>query len=154
MKNDVDRRGCTPPVTGRCAAIGLKKQGLDPQRLQRTRHRNRETPSGAVYVGRPTLWANPFAERYHIGHARSVILFGAWLAGDCSPRVLRAGGFSDAEIVALNRRRERVLDRLPQITGRNLQCWCPSTSPWCHAETLLRLANRPSRAEFEQDHCV
>ena len=34
-----------------------------------------------------------------------------------------------------------TLARLPQLSGRDLQCWCPLTSPWCHAEILLHRAN-------------
>lgn len=81
--------------------------------------------------------------RVRIGHKRSVILFAAWLRGDCSPAVLRAAGFSDAEAKALDRRRGILLDRLPSLTGRNLQCWCPLSSDWCHAEILLDMANVP-----------
>lgn len=137
----LDRRGCAPPITGRCATDRIAGPCDRPQRLHRTRRRQAKTPPGATYVGRPTLWANPFAGRYHLSHARSVILYGAWLAGDCSPRVLRAAGFSKAEVETLGRWRERVLERLPRLAGRGLQCWCPLTSPWCHAEVLLRLAN-------------
>lgn len=140
-----DRRGCAPPIKGRCAADRRPSPFRQPQRLHRTRRRNNKTPPGAVYVGRPTLWANPFSGRYHISHARSVILYGAWLAGDCSPRVLRAAGFSRAEIVTLLRWRERVLAGLSRLAGKDLQCWCPQTSPWCHAEILLRLANPRGR---------
>ena len=136
-----DRRGFAPPIKGRCAADEMSAVSRLPKRLHRTRRRNNRTPKGAVYVGRPTLWSNPFADRYHISHARSVILYGAWLAGDCSPRVLRAAGFSRAEIATLDRWRETVLARLPQLSGRDLQCWCPLTSPWCHAEILLHRAN-------------
>ncbi|NYT42290.1 DUF4326 domain-containing protein [Sphingomonas sp. R-74633] len=112
-----------------------------PRRLHRTRKRNAYTPMGAVYVGRPTLWGNPFSDRNRIGHARSVILYRSWLEGDMTPRVLLAAGFSDAEIDALRRWRERVLSRLPALAGRNLQCWCTPTSAWCHADVLLSLAN-------------
>lgn len=135
-----DRRGCAPPIKGRSAADWI---GVRPARLHRTRRRNRTTPEGAVYVGRPTLWANPFAGRYRIGHKRSVILYRAWLRGDCSLRVLKAAGFSKAEAATLDRLRGRVLDRLPRLAGRNLQCWCPPTSDWCHADVLLDLANHP-----------
>jgi len=135
-----DRRGVAPPIKGRCAAGTGGTRSTPPQRLQRTRRRNRKTPPGAVYVGRPTIWLNPFAGRYRIGHKRSVILFKAWLRGDCSPRVLKAAGFSKAEAAELERRRLRVLQRLPQLAGRDLQCWCPTTSEWCHADVLIQLA--------------
>ena len=112
-----------------------------PERLYRTRRRNAFTPRGAVYVGRPTLWSNPFAGRPRIGHRRSVILYAAWLKGHLDPFVLSRCGFSAAEIAGLTRWRHRVLDALPRLRGRDLQCWCPLTSDWCHADVLLRTAN-------------
>lgn len=138
-----DRRGCAPPIKGRCAADSMKApvDHFRPRRLHRTRRRNNRTPAGAVYVGRPTIWGNPFANRARIGHKRSVILYAAWIRGDCSPRVLRAAGFSRAEIATLERRRGLLLERLPRLAGKNLQCWCPTSSEWCHADVLLGLAN-------------
>ena len=112
-----------------------------PQRLHRTRRRANFTPVGAVYVGRPTIFLNPFSGRPRIGHPRSVILFGAWLRGDCTPYILDCAGFSDAEIATLRRRRDVLLRRLSQLRDRDLQCWCPLTSAWCHADVLMRTAN-------------
>ncbi len=121
---------CAPPINS------------SPRRLQRTRKRANYCPSGSVYVGRPTLWANPFSGRYAIGHARSVILYGQWLAGNVSDYVLRCAHFSRAEAEALNRWRERVVTNLPSLRGFDLQCWCPLTSAWCHADVLLRRTNQ------------
>lgn len=112
-----------------------------PQRLHRTRKRNNFTPHGAVYVGRPTIWNNPFSGRSRIGHKRSVILFTAWLRGDLDAHVLRCAGLSGAEVQALRRRREALIAALPRLRGRDLQCWCPLTSDWCHADALLKAAN-------------
>lgn len=112
-----------------------------PQRLHRTRKVRNVTPPGAVYVGRPTLWANPFGGRPGIAHKRGVILYAAWLAGELSAYVLTCARFSEAEIAALLRWRHRLLPSLPRLAGRDLQCWCPLTSAWCHADVLLRAAN-------------
>lgn len=130
-----DRRGFAPPI-----------KATPPARLQRTRRRNAVTPQGAVYVGRPTIWSNPFAGRPKIGHARSVILYRSWIAGDVTMNVLAAAGFSDDEIAGLQRWRIRLLAKLHEIRGRDLQCWCPLTSVWCHADALLRVANAAARA--------
>lgn len=111
-----------------------------PPRLQRSRKRGLPTPPGAVYVGRPTLWANPFALPC-FGHAKSIQLFRRWLSGDLAALGLERLGFSPAEVEALARRRQELLQRLPRLAGRPLQCWCPASSPWCHAQTLLQLAN-------------
>ena len=112
-----------------------------PQRLHRTRKRNACTPRGAVYVGRPTLWGNPFQGRPRIGHARSVILYRHWLAGQLDRHVLACAGFGPHEIAALDRWRDRLLPQLRRLRGRSLQCWCPLTSRWCHADVLLHIVN-------------
>ncbi|WP_339345528.1 DUF4326 domain-containing protein [uncultured Sphingomonas sp.] len=113
-----------------------------PQRLHRTRRRANFTPTGAVYVGRPTIFSNPFERRPKIGQKRSVILHAAWLHGRLDPHVLACAGMSDAEIHALRRMRHDLVAAMPRLRGRDLQCWCPLTSDWCHADTLLRAANR------------
>ena len=136
-----DRRGYAPPIRRRCAAGQGSACTHRPQRLHRTRRKANRTPAGAVYVGRPTIWGNPFAGRAKVGHKRSVILYAAWLRGDCSHRIYRAAGFSRAEALTLDRRRVQLLDRLPRIAGKDLQCWCPLTSEWCHADVLIELAN-------------
>ena len=113
-----------------------------PRRLQRSRRAGAVTPRGAIYVGRPTRWGNPFERRNRIGHARSVILHASWLADDLTPYILSRAGFGEHEIAALYRWRKRLVVRLHHLRGADLECWCPLTSPWCHVDTLLRLANR------------
>lgn len=146
MMASADRRGFAPPINGGAAA-GSKDFARPPRRLHRTRRRNATTPQGAVYVGRPTLWGNPFAGRPRIGHARGVILYRAWLRGDLSPHILACAGFGEDEIVGLARWRARLIARLDQLTGKDLQCWCPLTSPWCHADVLLRFSNHQLAGE-------
>lgn len=112
-----------------------------PRRLQRSRGRGSRTPEGARYVGRPTIFGNPFrSDRF--GHARSVKLHRAWLEGSIAALTLERLGFCPAEIDILFSRRARIFDRLPELAGVDLVCWCPVTSRWCHADTLLALANR------------
>jgi hypothetical protein len=85
------------------------------------------------------MWGNPFmVDRW--GHARSVILHKEWLAGRVGALTLENMGFSPAEIDAIERLRCRVLTHLHQLAGKDLACWCPLTSDWCHAETLLQMA--------------
>ena len=108
----------------------------------RTRKRFNFTPQGAAYVGRPTLWSNPFERRSGICHRRSVILYRHWLAGHLSPYILACARFSEAEIAGLRRWRDRLIRSIDQLRGRNLQCWCALTAP-CHADVLLAVANAP-----------
>lgn len=85
------------------------------------------------------MWGNPFANRQW-GHARSCILHRRWLEGGIGALTLEKMGFSGAEIDALDRLRIRVLTRMHTLAGKDLACWCPLTSEWCHADTLLRMA--------------
>lgn len=110
-----------------------------PQRVQRSRRKGYRTPEGVIYVGRPTMWGNPFAVAGR-GHAKATILHKEWLAGRVGALTLERMGYCPAEIDALDRLRERVLTRLHELHGRDLACWCPLSSSWCHADTLLRLA--------------
>lgn len=75
-------------------------------------------PEGAIYVGRPTHWGNPFPVSMYDGAEAAMIAY-----------------------------REYV-KTFPQITdaakrdlrGKDLACWCKEGEP-CHADVLLELAN-------------
>lgn len=117
-------------------------------RIQRKRTAGWRMPAGAVYVGRPTRWGNPF----HIGHEfraircpecgeieptvrvssrqRAVELFDAWLRW---PRQWFPG-------VGAAPTHDEVRAAL---AGCDLACWCPPDQP-CHADILLALANPSS----------
>ena len=98
------------------------------------------------------MWGNPF----HVGpkcsgargHAKATILHDQWLKGRIGALTLERMGYCPSEIEALERLRARVLTSLHRLVGHDLACWCPLTSPWCHAETLLRLA--PIHADYER----
>lgn len=110
-----------------------------PVRLTRSRKRGAKTPDGAIYVGRPTLWGNPFTiDRF--GHARCVILHKSWLRGELSDLALERMGFCPAEIEALHRKRARIIENFHRLIDSDLVCWCPQTSKWCHADTYLQMA--------------
>lgn len=104
-----------------------------PRRIQRQRVKGWRIPAGAVYVGRPTKWGNPFRvgalDPYHAGLVESekrmdadaaVQHYAARYLGDNLP--------DRDEIIA-------------ELRGRDLVCWCPPGQP-CHADVLLRIANR------------
>lgn len=74
------------------------------------------------------------------GHAKSVLLHIRWLDGEMGALTLERMGFCPAEIDALDRLRCRVLADLHLLAGHDLACWCPTSSRFCHADTLLRLA--------------
>ena len=103
-----------------------------PERIQRRRTKGWRMPQGAVYVGRPSRWGNPFIigqtitppiERYEpkpvfvrdAAHAK--LLYSVWLQASAN----------------------RCADIVPLLGGHDLCCWCPLDRP-CHADVLLRLA--------------
>ena len=74
-------------------------------------------PDGAVYVGRPTKWGNPFALDDPV-EAVAVYRY-----------ELESG-----------RLRVSVDDVRRELAGKDLVCWCASKRP-CHADVLLEIAN-------------
>ena len=76
-------------------------------------------PAGAVYVGRPTRWGNPF--HMHSEVARNLVCdqYENWIM---APEQL-------SDRVAIRR----------ELRGKDLVCWCAPKR--CHADTLLRIAN-------------
>lgn len=89
-------------------------------------------PEGAIYVGRPTKWGNPF----NIGPDRpareAVLAFAIWL-DTMEPAAREA--------------------YLAPLRGRDLACWCKVYTGgrhhkvWCHADILLDRANRSAADE-------
>ena len=112
-------------------------------RVQRARKRGQPgLPDGAVYVGRPSRWGNPFTVTgaVEIGyrftsdaqaHHFAVLCFAEWLTR--RNQDWWHGPESD-------RRRDLILDSLAMLRGKRLACWCPLDRP-CHADVLAALAN-------------
>ena len=107
-----------------------------PKRIQRQRTKGWRMPPNTVYVGRPTIFGNPFAvDAYwstgYSGNLRAarrwaVEQFNLWTAG----RISGVGGL----------RRVTLAARLHELRGKDLACWCPLDQP-CHADVLLEIAN-------------
>lgn len=100
-----------------------------PQRIVRTRRKGWTMPEGAVYVGRPGPWGNP----YKIG----------------APHPEHGWPMSREEAVALYRKlwegdepsAEGARDHIRTcLRGRDLVCWC-RIGLACHADVLLEIAN-------------
>lgn len=86
----------------------------------------------AIFVGRPTVWGNPFRIGANLSHLRADA--GAATAEQC---VELHRGFVDAKLAADPALAGRIRKALG---GKNLACWC-ALDPPCHADTLLELAN-------------
>ena len=99
-----------------------------PRRIQRRRTKGWRMPEGAVYVGRPTKWGNPFRPDL-----------------SSSPR------YTPEDAVMDYREDLRGMPEVCEIAraelrGKDLVCWCPLVDAEgrpvpCHAEVLLEVAN-------------
>lgn len=122
----------------------------DLKRVQRTRVKGGGMPEGAVYVGRPTKWGNPFfhAQQF-LGLDVALKLYRNTVTGMWNPALLdglrynptiayddhcrfieRFTRFGESPLVSVR------LD----LRGHDLACWCPLDRP-CHADILLEIAN-------------
>ena len=106
-----------------------------PIRVQLRRTRGWRMPPNTVKVDRATRWGNPFApgkdgplERRPPDAEGAVGFFEDMLR---SPELRAAAGYPTD---------------LSPLRGKNLACWCPLSTPWCHANVLLRMANRSEAA--------
>lgn len=83
------------------------------------RQRGKPLPPNTVYVGRPTVYGNPFVIGKDGDREQVIERFAYWI--------------SRAEQVDLVNRVRR------ELAGKNLACWCAPER--CHADVLLRIAN-------------
>ena len=128
-----------------------------PKRIQRSRKRGSRMPAGAVYVGRPSRWGNPFTQARD--WPRGIYDFSGCHgngpgAVDFYYRTRQAGGFPPRlllEWFIVELFREFILQWrqakpeafekwIAPLRGKDLACWCRLDRP-CHADVLLELAN-------------
>jgi hypothetical protein len=108
-----------------------------PTRIQRRRTKGWRMPEGAVYVGRPTKWGNPYA----VVAVEIVVhpdLRDWWFPGGCAPYEATRMYREDLEA---GRLRVTVEDVQRELAGLDLACWCSLDEPFCHATALLKVAN-------------
>lgn len=119
-----------------------------PERIQRRRTKGWRMPEGAVYVGRPSRFGNPFTVEEH-GLPLSIELYRNAISGMWSPFPLKHLTDVDYQrnYKAMLTLRARIGKGHPaemvrtELRGRDLACWCPLDQP-CHADVLLELAAR------------
>ena len=97
-----------------------------PLRIQRKRTKGWKMPEGAVYVGRPTMWGNPFETAFE---------FQCWL------KHMVPENCSLEDFIRLSPARDLIEKRLPELRGKKLACWCDLDHN-CHADVLCELSNR------------
>ncbi len=122
-----------------------------PRRIRRERTKGWRMPDGAVYVGRPSRWGNPFPVSEKISADLSLEMFRDLVEGHFSPSKL--AHLSDAEFRVISKAKERWLCSAGSparwairtfLQGEDLACWCPLDRP-CHADVLLEIANGEPR---------
>jgi hypothetical protein len=112
-----------PPPTAAAGGGAMNAANEDRlRRVQRRRIRGWRMPEGAVYVGRPSRWGNPY------------------VVGTISDHRPARYGLGDQIVVREVGRRRYRDDYLAGLAGRDLVCWCP-LGQRCHADVLLELAN-------------
>jgi len=99
-------------------------------------------PPGTLYVGRPTIWGNPFL---HPDPAEAVAAYRRLIAeGGTQCFTLEPGGLQFARNFHPNCLHwsypNFVREHIAQLRGFHFACWCPLDRP-CHADALLDLAN-------------
>ena len=99
-------------------------------------------PPGAVYVGRPSVWGNPWRAGDSVRTTYAARQeYGQWV---------RMATMTVEIAVAIYRQyAEKKAEEDPYwlkpLRGRDLVCWCSLDAP-CHADALLELANRKRAA--------
>ena len=91
-----------------------------PERIQRKRTKGWRMPYNAKYVGRPTIFGNPFLASSESDAQFCVDAYRRWIHRP-----------SQAWIVDMAKK---------LLKGKDLACWCPLDQP-CHADVLLEIAN-------------
>lgn len=116
-----------------------------PLRIQRKRTKGWRMPEGAVYVGRPTMWGNPFPVTDACPSGKAATLFRRLLKMSQSKLYdsIKNENGEEHPLGALEMImwREQLRRRLPELRGKRLACWCPLDQP-CHADVLAELANK------------
>lgn len=117
-----------------------------PERIQRKRTAGWRMPEGAIYVGRPSRWGNPWVVHIH--------------NSSCGPELLACPDYiADDRVDAATKYRHAVLyplagqppvptpdDIRAELRGHDLACWCPLDQA-CHADVLLAIANSTTELE-------
>ena len=119
---------CLDPVE-----VEVKPTVARPHRIQRKRTRGWKLPPNTVYVGRPTIYGNPF--KPHNGDCSHP---------DCGPKshppLTRQGAVEAYRLYLPGMLKVQEPHLFEWLRGKNLACWCALDQP-CHADVLLEVVN-------------
>ncbi|MGI5155797.1 DUF4326 domain-containing protein [Microbispora sp. CA-102843] len=121
-----------------------------PERIQRRRTAGWKMPEGAVYVGRPTKWGNPWRivpvrdNGFPWGDAADVIHEKTGNSIGRFERITRTRSTGAPYWACQAYRRDLTQELITaarrELAGHDLACWCRLDQP-CHADVLLEIAN-------------
>lgn len=120
------------------------------KRIQRKRTKGWRMPENTVYVGRGSIWGNPFKVGETIDYGLRYIETGNIAFHEALKELktigaLNAKGAVEAyriymDYAGIAETSDGEFPNPANLRGRNLACWCKE-SDVCHADVLLRLAN-------------
>jgi hypothetical protein len=119
-----------------------------PKRIQMKRSKGWRKPEGVVYVGRPSMWGNPFSkvavinwylgdymgDRNAIWQEEAVSLFRAWATNELED------SYYENRLLPDDWKLYRCRLDFAVLRGKDLGCWCRPGAA-CHADVLIELAN-------------
>jgi len=120
-----------------------------PRRIQLRRTKGWRMPPNTAKVDRSTAFGNPITCSWPHGCSRNggdveccVDTFRHYLESGLKNEPTFTGRLSIAlEGIAGYPRLTRLVERLSELRGKDLACWCGPDRP-CHADVLLEIANR------------
>lgn len=144
-----------------------------PKRIQRQRTKGWRMPEGAIYVGRPSRWGNPYVV-LPTADGFSVFRRVTTSNGDrLDVWIERVGIVTKSQAIAEAVRLFRAYIEawaedeygdepdptgfaLAELRGCDLACWCPlddgdGMAVPCHADVLVSLANRPEVTVLDEE---
>lgn len=124
---------------------------MTPVRIQRKRTKGWKMPPNTIYVGRPTIYGNPFKEVGDMiygdaSHRRKIL--SPWIYIDAGPTgdVVELykdwiTGIGDQAILSRVRPCPFTIEDIKkELGGKNLACFCCLECK-CHASVLLKISN-------------
>ena len=98
-------------------------------------------PEGAIYVGRPTKWQNPYKVVKMNGWRVLNTESGYYSRVFTTKMAATVQAVSDYKNMLERKHREYLTEWVAPLRGKDLACWCP-LGELCHADVLLELANQ------------
>jgi len=111
------------------------------KRIQRKRKRQWRMPENTVYVGRPSIYGNPFTVKKKGGKWHVVNRYFDRLTLNVFDNEDEAWEEAVLRYRAWFFMHPNWPELLQRLKGKNLACWCPMHRP-CHADVLIELVQK------------